>query len=322
MTMFKWKKLGHIFDPQKYSSMDWMNSFAQAPSTLIYQDFVRVFFSCRPLPDEQGQYVSYIGYVDLDRHNLFKVLNISKSPVIGLGKRGTFDEFGTYPPTIIRHENTVHLYYGGWTRCASVPFNVSIGLATSHDDGHSFTKHGTGPVLSHSLHEPFIISSPKIRKFNNSWQLYYISGEKWISTTNRAEPVYKIRMALSSDGIYWNKINKNLIPSKLETDECQASPDVFFHNGKYHMFFCYRYSLNYKIKDRAYRIGYAISDDMVNWQRKDDGAGLEVSENGWDSEMVSYPHVFKLDNKIFMFYLGNDVGRYGFGLAQLESVED
>ena len=84
------------------------------------------------------------------------------------------------------------------------------------------------------------------------------------------------------------------------------------------MFFCYRYSLNYRGKEGGYRIGYASSDDMETWIRDDTKAGIDISEEGWDDEMISYPHIFELDGKIFMFYLGNQVGKYGFGLAELE----
>ena len=125
-------------------------------------------------------------------------------------------------------------------------------------------------------------------------------------------------MAISEDGINWNKINKDLIENKLEEDEAQASPDVFFSNGKYHMFFCYRYSQNFRGKENSYRIGYASSIDLINWMRDDAKAGIDVSDEGWDSEMISYPHVFELDGSIYMFYLGNQVGRHGFGLAQLD----
>jgi hypothetical protein len=45
--------------------------------------------------------------------------------------------------------------------------------------------------------------------------------------------------------------------------------------------------------------------------------GIDVAESGWDSEMISYPHVFELDGEIYMAYLGDQVGRYGFGLAKL-----
>ncbi len=110
-----------------------------------------------------------------------------------------------------------------------------------------------------------------------------------------------------------------MISNVLGEDEAQASPDVLLYNGKYHMFFCYRQASDYrKNKVRSYRIGYAFSYDIISWTRDDSQAGIDVSEDGWDSEMIAYPHVFELDGNIYMFYLGNQVGRYGFGLAQLE----
>ena len=84
------------------------------------------------------------------------------------------------------------------------------------------------------------------------------------------------------------------------------------------MFFCYRYSTDYRSKQYGYRIGYASSVNLTDWARDDAKAGLDVSAGGWDSEMVSYPHVFELDHALFMAYLGNQAGRYGFGLAVLE----
>ena len=318
--MFKWKKLGRVFNPQDVQGKDWMREFAQAPSTLIFNEFVRIYFSCRPFPNQNGQYVSYSAYVDLDRSDLFKVRNISETPILNLGGLGAFDEFGTYPVSVIRLENEVRAYYAGWTRCESVPFNVAIGIATSRDDGKTFTKLGPGPVLSYSPDEPFVLSGPKIRRFNETYYLWYIAGRKWKIVDGRAEPVYKIRMAVSPDGIRWAKMNKDLIPSRIEDDEAQASPDVFWANGKYHMFFCYRYSSHYRGKENGYRIGYASSSDLVNWERDDSKAGINVSEDGWDSEMISYPHVFELDNRIYLAYLGNQVGRYGFGLAELQGI--
>ena len=318
--MFKWKKLGRVFNPQDVQGKDWMREFAQAPSTLIFNEFVRIYFSCRPFPNQNGQYVSYSAYVDLDRSDLFKVRNISETPILNLGGLGAFDEFGTYPVSVIRLENEVRAYYAGWTRCESVPFNVAIGIATSRDDGKTFTKLGLGPILSYSPDEPFVLSGPKIRRFNETYYLWYIAGRKWKIVDGRAEPVYKIRMAVSPDGIRWAKMNKDLIPSRIEDDEAQASPDVFWANGKYHMFFCYRYSSHYRGKENGYRIGYASSSDLVNWERNDSKAGINVSEDGWDSEMISYPHVFELDNRIYLAYLGNQVGRYGFGLAELQGI--
>jgi hypothetical protein len=316
--MFTWRKLGKVFDPTDWPETSWMKEFAQAPCVLLCGDYLRVFFSCRPRPDGNGQYVSRAAYVDLNRKNLFEVLRVAGKPALNLGGPGMFDEFGTYPTSVVRNGSQVWAYYGGWTRCESVPFNVAIGVAVSQDDGVSFKKIGNGPVLSYSIDEPFILSGPKIRKFDNTWYLWYIAGERWIEDNGRPEPVYRIRMASSIDGITWKKHNRDLIERKLGCNESQASPDVIFCNGRYHMFFCYRHGTNYRNMERGYRIGYAASDDMINWTRDDDIAGLDVSAEGWDSEMVSYPHVFELDNENYMMYLGNQVGRYGFGLARLE----
>lgn len=316
--MFHWKKLGKVFSPQVVSGRHWLKEFAQAPATLIMDDVVRVYFSCRPQPDINGQYVSYSAYVDLDRQDLLKVRQVADQPILALGGLGEFDEFGTYPVSVTYEGNNVRAYYAGWTRCESVPFNVAIGAAVSQDGGKTFTKMGSGPILSYSPEEPFVLSGPKIRRFNGQWQLFYIAGRKWKKVDGRAEPVYKIRMATSNDGLHWTKLNKDLVESRVEEDEAQASPDVFYSNGKYHMFFCYRYSSHYRGKKNGYRIGYASSSNLVDWVRDDSKAGIDVSEQGWDAEMISYPHVFELDGKTYMAYLGDQVGRHGFGLAVLE----
>jgi hypothetical protein len=320
--MFKWKKLGLVFNPTTIKNIPWLKEFAQAPSVLIFEDFVRVYFSCRPQADAKGQYISYSAYIDLNRNNLFDIIGIADKPIIELGELGTFDEFGTYPVSVIKTNAEVHAYYGGWTRCESTPFNVAIGYGVSHNNGKTFSKIGYGPILSYSQDEPFVLSGPKVRIFNDKWYLWYIAGKKWVLDNGKPEPVYKIRMATSDDGLQWEKVNKDLIESRIEENEAQASPDVFYYNGKYHMFFCYRYSLNYRNRDGGYRIGYASSENLIHWQRNDVKAGLDVSLEGWDSEMVCYPHVFELDNDIYMFYLGNQVGKYGFGLAKLENKNE
>lgn len=316
--MWDWRKLGKTFDPRQFPGRPWMSEFAQAPATLLFDDFVRVYFSCRPLPDAAGRYVSYSAYVDLSREDLSIVRAVSERPILELGDLGEFDEFGTYPVSVVRDGDDVRAYYAGWTRCESVPFNVAIGVAASDDGGSTFRKLGKGPVLGYSIDEPFVLSGPKIRRFGDRWQLFYIAGRKWKLVDGRPEPVYKIRMAISDDGLNWQKCNKDLIESRVEEDEAQASPDVFFANGCYHMFFCYRHSTNYRGREKGYRIGYASSHNLVDWHRDDSKAGIEVSEQGWDSEMISYPHVFELDGSIYMAYLGDQVGRWGFGIARLE----
>ena len=62
----------------------------------------------------------------------------------------------------------------------------------------------------------------------------------------------------------------------------------------------------------------ASSTNLSDWLREDSKAGIDVSEHGWDAEMVCYPHVFEFDGNTYMAYLGNQVGRDGFGMAVLD----
>ena len=80
--MFTWRKLGRIFNPQDIKGLPWLNEFAQAPATLLTDDCLRVYFSCRPKADNSGLYVSYSAYVDLDRNNLFRIRKVSDSPIL------------------------------------------------------------------------------------------------------------------------------------------------------------------------------------------------------------------------------------------------
>lgn len=314
---FNFEKMGRVFDPTTDHQRPFIHQFAQAPATLVFDDFVRVYFSCRPPANAAGQFVSYSTWLDLDRSNLFRILRIAQAPILPLGGLGTFDEFGTYPVSVIRHGDTVRAYYAGWTRCESVPFNVAIGMAISRDEGQTFERLGPGPVLSYTPDEPFVISGPKIRHFNGRYYLFYIAGTQWMLHEGRPEPVYRIRMATSDDGLHWERVNRNLIDTRIEDNEAQASPDVLYRDGRYHMFFCYRYSTGFRSRERGYRIGYAWSDDLLHWHRDDTQVNIDVSAEGWDSEMVAYPHVFELDGQTWMFYLGNGVGRVGFGAARL-----
>lgn len=316
----KWKKLGKVFDPTDYKLTNNCFEFAQAPQALVFDDFVRIYFSTRER-DLTGKFLSHISFVDFDI-KFKKVLNISTDNVIPLGNPGCYDEHGIFPLNVLRDKNRVLGYISGWSRRVSVSVETSIGLAISNNNGLTFTRIGEGPILSASLHEPFLVGDPFVLNINGIYHMWYIFGVRWInnSTEGVNERVYKIGSAVSNDGISWKKENRQLITDKLNFNECQALPTVIEVGGKYHMYFCYRQAIGFRHdKTSGYRIGYAFSEDMQNWIRDDDNVGLDVSESGWDSEMQCYPHVFNCEDKIYMLYNGNEFGRFGFGLAVRES---
>ena len=73
--MFKWEKMGKLFDPKDQKNENWMHDFAQSPTVLVDEHRIRVYFCSRPAPVD-GQYVSYMSYIDLDRNNLLNIINV------------------------------------------------------------------------------------------------------------------------------------------------------------------------------------------------------------------------------------------------------
>jgi hypothetical protein len=317
----RWSKLGKIFDPTEHALPNKCREFAQSPQALLLHDRVRVYFSTR-VRDSIGKYLSHVAFVDFDR-SMKNIIGVSKHTVIELGGLGCFDEHGIFPFNVLRDGDRVLAYTTGWNRKVSVSADAAIGLAISYDDGVTFQKYGKGPVLSASLHEPFLIGDAFVSFYGGLYHMWYIYGTKWKKATESEPPdrVYKIAHATSENGIDWRRDGRQIITDRLNADECQALPTVFKREGVYHMYFCYRQAHGFRQQsNNAYRIGYAWSRDLISWERDDNQSGIDVSDEGWDAQMQCYPHTFELDGEVYLLYNGNEFGRLGFGLAVLEET--
>ena len=317
----KWIKKGKIFDPTQFKLANNCSEFAQSPQTIVFDDFIRIYFSTRQKDPVNGMYLSFISYVDFTK-DFSKVIKVSDKTVIELGGLGTFDEHGIFPINLLKHNGKISAYTCGWNRRISVPVETAIGLAYSNDNGETFVRAGDGPILASSLNEPVLVGDGFVQVYDNVYHMWYIFGTKWIPKTEN-EPVarvYKIGHAISKDGVNWEKEEgRKIISDKLNENECQALPTVVKIGNRYHMFFCYREATDFrKNPKRSYKLGYAWSDDLKNWTRDDTNSGIDVTPGAWDSDMMCYPHLFESDGKVYLLYNGNEFGKYGFGLAQLD----
>lgn len=314
----KWIKHGLIFNPNQGVWDRNFIGYAQSPQTLVFSDFVRVFFATR-LCDTEGKYISHIRYVDFSL-DLKTILGTSLHDVIPPGKLGCFDEHGIFPLNVLEVGDKIYGYTNGWSRRVSVSVETGIGLVISHDKGQTFERYGDGPVLSATLHEPVLVGDAFVRKIGTRFVMWYIFGTGWsvFPRTSIPERTYKISMATSDDGVNWKKSGRQLIADRLGAYECQALPTVLFRDGIFHMVFCYRKSVDFRLNtDNGYRLGYAWSSDGENWSRDDALGGLDLSREGWDSQMMCYPHLFEVNQQLHLLYNGNNFGRDGFGLATL-----
>ena len=318
MVHLNWEKKGRIFDPS--ATTDWNYEYAQVPWAIEFDDYLRVYFTSRPPVDSKGQYVSYTFYADFDKTDMSRMITVSDNPVMGLGELGCFDEFGTMPCSVIKRDDIgeVWMYYVGWTRKVTVPYDCAIGLAISKDGGKTFSKYSNGPILASSTTNPFLLGCPRVYWFNNKWHMWYLGGTDWVTNGEKAESIYHLKLATSANGIDWDLVQDNVVPKKYE-NECQTCASIFEYGGMYHMYFTYRHGIDFRNPERGYRIGYAFSKDLKTWERNDEIGSIDPSSEGWDSEMICYPSIVKVQEKVIMFHCGNYFGKSGFGYAELSN---
>ena len=298
-----WNKLGNIFTSS--GEYDWMQTHAANPFAWpISENIYRVFFTVR---DAKSR--SYITFGDFDATDNFRLIHLSPKPVLEPGVPGLFDDSGVAVGYILEVDGKLNLYYLGWNLKVTVPWLNTIGRAVWSESEQRFIKCSRVPMMDRSEEDPFSISYPSILKEDNLYRMWYGSNLQWGSTQDTMQHVFKY--AESADGIQWKRSNQIVVNLQHPGEYALSKPFVIKTDGIYKMWYSYRSNgaiLNY-------RIGYAESSDGLNWIRKDKNAGIDVSEDGWDSQMISYPFVFIYKKRYHMLYNGNDYGKSGFGLA-------
>lgn len=301
---------GQIFVPQKYGI-----HYCKSPQALLFNDFVRVYFSyC--IPDNE-KLISRVGFAEFDKE--FKEVKRVSTRVMKDGGLGTFDEHGIFPFSPFRDGETIKAVTSGWSRRKSVSVETAIGLAISNDNGETFERYGIGPVLTASLNEPYLVVDGFVVKLQDGcFRMYYIYGTEWRTYDGIQQPerTYRISYADSKDLLNWKRSGQFLIPERVE-QEAQALPSVVYWHKKWHMFFCYRHTCDFRSnRDKSYRIGYAWSKDLEFWTRVD--GNITIPSADWNNEMQCYPNAFVMDDQLFLLYNGNRFGKNGFGLLKIE----
>jgi hypothetical protein len=289
-----WIKQGNIFNEHH----------AQLPVVDIYPDTYKIYYSTR---DEQGRSIPM--YINVFKDNLKSYLHPIKVN-LELGEVGMFDHYGVMPTDIITlDDNTKYLYYIGWSLRKDVPYHNTLGLAVSKNNGITWEKYSKGPIFSSCALEPGFIGTAKVFKNKHNWSMYYLSCREWIDNNGKLEPTYDIKLATSSDGINWTPTNKTII--HLEENEGGIASFQMIGNKAW---FSVRGKTSYRDNiSESYKIKTATLIDEC-WVRDKD-VDLDISNDGWDSEMVAYPYIIEENDKLIMFYNGNKFGKTGIGYA-------
>lgn len=306
LSRYKWEKLDRIIIPRK--RLWWMQTHSMVPTIEnLVGSLIKVYFSGR-----DAKNISYIGWVLIDLDKPQEIVELLSKPVLSPGELGCFDDNGVTPSCIVKFKEKIYLYYIGWNPGYNVRMHLFGGLAISEDGGKTFQRYSRAPIIGRNKVNPFFNTAPFVLKENELWRMYYVSVTEWV---HKDLPRYNIKYATSKDGLSWKREGIVAIDFKNEKEMALARPWVIKDKSIYKMWFAFKGDA---AKGESYRLGYAESEDGVEWKRMDEQVGITVSNDGWDSEMIEYAAVIPYKEKLFMFYNGNNYGYDGIGLAVCE----
>ena len=272
---------------------------------LLREDIYRVFFSAR---DAENR--SSVGYVDYDLERR-QIVGESYEPVIEHGPDGSFYSHGISIGNLYTVGDHSYILFMGWQipvgghwfgEVGRLRLTASVGLELDSQQPH----------LGLCVPDPVSLSYPWVLHENGVYHMWYGSTVQWNAGNGEMEHV--IKYASSRDGMVWRRGNQ-AVPSVLGFAQAFSRPTVIHDTEGYHMWFSYRSGL----PGKKYRIGYAWGASPLSFELRLDEAGIDVSESGWDSEMIEYPFVWEHKKRLYMLYNGNGYGQTGFGLAIQEN---
>jgi hypothetical protein len=298
----RWRKLGRVYSANGFA--DWAQSHAYLPTVLpLDEETIRVYAA---FVDRDR--IGRVGYVDIAAADPLRVLRVSERPVLDIGAPGAFDDNGVTPMTVVPDGDALRLYYTGWQLGVRVRYFLFTGLAVSQDGGETFVRLLEVPILDRGPGELMLRSAACVRRAGSGWRLWYVGGDRWITDEGKPLPSYSIRHLESPDGVGWERCGR--VVMDVAGDEFGLGrPFVLTGEDGYRMWYSRR------LRRVGYRLGYAESPDGLAWTRLDERVGIDVSESGWDSEMICYPSVLETRYGTYLFYNGNNYGETGFGVA-------
>lgn len=304
----KWRKLGVVWRADGRQS--WAISHATIPTPLVIDEqTIRVFVSCL---DDKGR--GRPAYVDVATSDPTRVLRGASCPLLELGEPGAFDDNGVVATSVVQVDpDTLYMYYAGFELCTHIRYRIFTGLAISRDAGRTFTRYSAVPILDRTDPEQFFRCGSFVMFDEGVFKLWYVAGSEWIAINGKLLPVYDLRYQVSKDGIHWEAAGQRSMEISGDDEHGFGRPWVVKRGS-------HDYQLYYSIRRKslaAYRLGYAESADGVNWIRKDELLGLDVSPGDFDSAAIMYSSVVAVNGRTFCFYNGNDFGAQGFGVAEL-----
>jgi predicted GH43/DUF377 family glycosyl hydrolase len=248
-------------------------------------------------------------------------------PVLAPSRRkGDFDAEAVDCPHVFRHDGRWYMMYIGFAGQG-----YRTGLAVSDnlldwervgmilDWGPAGDCDAFGAAGTWLLRDPDLYGSQELRKHDGRYWMFYGSYD---------QPGYEagygaLCAATSLDLRHWDRhpVKPLLSPhdgADWERGTLYKSCVVPVGDGTFRLFYNAK---NHNTGPWTEETGFAISTDLVHWQRYAGNPVLRLgAEGAWDSKFCSDPWVCRVDDLWAMFYFGFDFGHAQDGIAFSEDL--
>jgi hypothetical protein len=298
-----WEKLGLLYSPPQKN--EWLQTHAANPLPIhVAGDVYRIFYSGR-----NNENRSSVGCVDIDIIKK-EVIQDNQNVVFKYGPHDSFYSHGVSIGNAFQRDGYMVIPYMGWKIENKDHWYGTVGTMILTPDLKVDESQSGLIFMNLDEDDPISLSYPWVVHEDGVYKMWYGSTLSWES--DNGEMVHVIKYATSNDGINWDK-HGVAVPYEIGIAQAFSRPTVMRHKDVLHMWYSYRSG-----SGKKYRIGYARSKDGgATWIRRHNNLKIDISVDGWDSEMVCYPYVFRHKENIYMIYNGDGYGKTGFGIAQL-----
>jgi predicted GH43/DUF377 family glycosyl hydrolase len=239
------------------------------------------------------------------------------NPVLPVGAAGQWDDLWCVIWSIVIVGSTWYGYYNG-RRSAT---DMKIGLATSTDDGLTWTKNisWTNPILdvgAGGQWDETSVGSPCVWKEGSNWYMLY-NGKNAAGTI-------AIGLATSSDGITWTKDtvhNPVMACDAGQWDSGFISPGtrMLKEGSTYYLYYCGSTSAGPVLANR--KIGLATSTNLTSWSKSGNNPLISPTGSGLDQGSDA-PSICYLGSTYYIFYQSDDGGLNSWIFLASSSAKD
>jgi predicted GH43/DUF377 family glycosyl hydrolase len=192
--------------------------------------------------------------------------------------------------SIIRANSTWRMYYCG------LDDHWRIGYAESEDLKN--WKRNPNPILDigDKYWENIHVADPYVIFFKGKYFMYYMGkGHVW-----------QVGVAISHDGIEWNKYPENPIIMATEDwcDGCVCLSGVIIYNGK-----LLAAVHGYNTKTSKFITKLMSSDNGIHWRYAlKDEKEIVIEPGEWSNRGIVHPDIVATDGKLYIYYTGIKLG--------------